>query len=104
MFLGNHEQLLANLKQTSTLKNLCTQQQAQLERADKTINLLKENLAQVKGELFQTKPAKVALEEVKAYFKPLFDTPLTFEAYSPGLHLRINEYLKRVTDKGQQNL
>lgn len=82
---------------TSTLQNLCKQQQAQVERTTKMIDLLKESLAQVKGELFQTEPAKIALEEVKTYFKPLFDTPLTFEAYSPGLHLRIDKYLKRVT-------
>lgn len=89
----DHEPLLNAVKVTTDLRNLFHRLQVIVERALKMISSLKEELAHVKGELFQTEPAKAALEQTKAYFKPFLETPLTLDAYSPGINQRIAEFL-----------
>src|SRR5699024_2582646 len=91
---GNHAELVPSLKEAIALKGTIAKYKAVLDRSKSTIETLKEDLARVKGQLFQTKVAKEARQNVKQYFKPFLDTPLTFTAYDPELSQTIARILK----------
>ena len=72
--------------------------QTLVDRSPKAIEELKEKLARIKGEVFQTEAAKRTRDFIMNHFKPLFDTPLTFRAY--GIGDKLDRVLKETEERG----